>query len=196
VTCNQLENSIVRLFRKTRKRRKEGASLEEYLKRALVDEEAMTTVLRELEPFVYRVSYHLTQHQQDAEDLAQDVLYKICTKLQLFRGESSLQTWVYSMVMNTYKDHLRKKKTRHYDPLPEQAATRSFEEASNTRILLERMLRDLPEIDRQILILRFQNDLSVREVAEIMRISEANVKTRVFRLRDRFRGLFPQGGEV
>ncbi|GAX89203.1 RNA polymerase sigma factor [Effusibacillus lacus] len=170
--------------------------MEEFIKRALVDEEAMTTLLQELEPFVFRVSYHLTRHQQDAEDIAQDVLYKICTKLSSYRGDSSLQTWVYSLVMNTYKDFLRKKKFTQFEELPEHAATRSFEDSSNSRILLERLLQDLPEIDRHILILRFQNDLSVREVADIMNISEANVKTRVFRLKDRLRALFLQGGEA
>lgn len=170
--------------------------MEEFIKRALVDEQEMTALLQELEPFVYRVSYHLTRHQQDAEDIAQDVLYKICTKLSSYRGDSSLQTWVYSLVMNTYKDFLRKKKSRQFEALPEHAATRSFEDDSNSRILLERLLQDLPEIDRHILILRFQNDLSVREVAEIMNMSEANVKTRVFRLKDRLRSLFLKGGEV
>ncbi|MFC4766848.1 RNA polymerase sigma factor [Effusibacillus consociatus] len=170
--------------------------MEEFIKRALVDEEEMATLLGELEPFVYRVSFHLTRHQQDAEDIAQDVLYKICTKLSSYRGDSSLQTWVYSLVMNTYKDYLRKMKSRQAESLPEHAASRSFEDTSNSRILLEKLLQDLPELDRHILILRFQNDLSVREVAEIMNISESNVKTRVFRLKDRLRSLFLKGGEV
>jgi RNA polymerase sigma-70 factor (ECF subfamily) len=170
--------------------------MEEFIKRALVDEQEMTQLLQELEPFVYRVSYHLTRHQQDAEDITQEVLYKICTKLSSYRGDSSLQTWVYSLVMNTYKDHLRKKKNRQFEALPEHAATRSFEDSTNNRIQLERLLQDLPEIDRHILILRFQNDLPVREVAEIMKISESNVKTRVFRLKDRLRSLYLKGGEV
>ena len=75
-------------------------------------------------------------------------------------------------------------------------AGRRFEEAADARIVLNDLLQDLPEIDRHILILRFQNDLTVREVAEIMNLSEANVKTRVFRLKDRLRGLFLKGGEV
>lgn len=170
--------------------------MDELIKRALTDEETMILLLRELEPFVYRVSYHLTRHQQDAEDIAQETMYKICTKLQLYRGDSSLQTWVYSLVMNTYKDFLRKKKNRQFEPLSEFAASSSFENTSDTKIMFDKLLEDLPEIDRQIVILRFQNDLSVREVAEIMNISESNVKTRVFRLKDRLRMVVLQGGEA
>ncbi|MGB8956968.1 MAG: sigma-70 family RNA polymerase sigma factor [Tumebacillaceae bacterium] len=172
--------------------------MDEIIKRALIDESAMSQLLEELEPFVFRLSYHLTRHQQDAEDIAQDVLYKICTKLNMFRGDSSLQTWVYSLVINTHRDFLRKKKLRTHDELPEtlSAGGGSFEDEADTRIILNRLLQDLPEVDRHILVLRFQNDLTVREVAEIMNISESNVKTRVFRLKDRLRGLFYKGGEV
>ncbi|ASS74312.1 hypothetical protein CIG75_04460 [Tumebacillus algifaecis] len=170
--------------------------MDEIVKRALYDADAMSDLLDELEPFVFKVSFSLTRHQQDAEDLAQDVLYKICTKLSKFRGDSSLQTWVYSLLMNAYKDSLRKKKIRMTEPLPEHTPVSSFEAAADARMMLEEALRGLPETDRNILILRFQNDLSVREVAEIMNLSESNVKTRVFRIKDRLRGLFLQGGEV
>ncbi|TCP58268.1 RNA polymerase sigma-70 factor (ECF subfamily) [Tumebacillus sp. BK434] len=170
--------------------------MDEIVKRALYDADAMSDLLDELEPFVFKVSFSLTRHQQDAEDLAQDVLYKICTKLSKFRGDSSLQTWVYSLIMNAYRDALRKKKIRQTEPLPDQTPVSSFEKAADARLMLEAALKGLPETDRNILILRFQNDLSVREVAEIMNLSESNVKTRVFRIKDRLRSLFLQGGEV
>jgi RNA polymerase sigma-70 factor (ECF subfamily) len=170
--------------------------MDDIVKRALVDEQAMTSLLTELEPFVYRVAYHLTNHQQDAEDIAQDVLYKVCTKLSQYRGDSSLQTWVYALVLNTYRDELRKKKVRQTEPFDERMATKGFEEAADVRLVWQAMLKELPEADRNILILRFQNDLSVREVAKILNMTEANVKTKVFRLKDRLRNLLLKGGEV
>ncbi|MCX7571195.1 sigma-70 family RNA polymerase sigma factor [Tumebacillus sp. DT12] len=170
--------------------------MDDIVKRALVDEQAMHSLLSELEPFVYRVAYHLTHHQQDAEDIAQDVLYKVCTKLSMYRGDSALQTWVYSLVMNTYRDFLRKKKVRLTEPLDEGMSSGGFEEAADARMIWQAVLQELPEADRNILILRFQNDLSVREVAEILNMTEANVKTKVFRLKDRLRSLFFKGGEV
>ncbi|MFD2169680.1 RNA polymerase sigma factor [Tumebacillus lipolyticus] len=170
--------------------------MDEIVKRALHDANAMSDLLDELEPFVFKVSYSFTRHQQDAEDLAQDVLYKICTKLSKFRGDSSLQTWVYTLIMNSYKDSLRKKKNRKTEPLPDDTPISSFEAAADARLMFEEALKGLPETDRDILVLRFQNDLSVREVAAIMNLSESNVKTRVFRIKDRLRSLFFQGGEV
>lgn len=170
--------------------------MEDLVRQALVDEAEMSRLLGDLEPFVFRLSYHLTRHQHDAEDLAQEVLTKICTRLASFRGESSLQTWVYTMVVNTHRDQLRRKKIRHVEELSNDLPTESFEDAADARLLWSKLIQELPEIDRHILVLRFQNDLSVREVAKIMNLTESNVKTRCFRLRDRLRSLFFQGGEV
>jgi RNA polymerase sigma-70 factor (ECF subfamily) len=168
--------------------------VEEIVRRAMVDERELSRLLADLEPFVFRLSYHLTRHQHDAEDLAQEVLAKICTRLASFRGDSTLQTWVYTMVVNTHRDQLRKKKLRQAEELTRDVPAKSFEEESDARLLWQKLLQDLPEVDRHILVLRFQNDLSVREVAEIMNLSESNVKTRCFRMRDRLRGVFVQGG--
>lgn len=156
----------------------------------------MRRLLEQIEPVVYRLSYHLTYHQQDAEDITQDVLYKVCTKLSTYHKQSSFQTWVYTLVMNTFKDFCRKRRRLYACPLQENEATLSFEAAADARITVSQLLSGLPEIDRQILILRFQIGLSVKEVAEVMKISEASVKTKVFRLRQRLQVLFPIGGEA
>jgi RNA polymerase sigma-70 factor, ECF subfamily len=170
--------------------------LDEGIKRALYDKEAMSQLLDELEPVVFRIAYHLTRHQQDAEDLAQEVLYKICTKLSLYRGESSFHSWVYVMALNSYRDMYRKRKNDQRDTMPLDACDPSFEHDADWRIVLDQLLKELPEIDRNIVILRFQNDLSVRQVAEIMKITEANVKTRVFRLKDKLKRMLLPGGEA
>ncbi|MBL0389196.1 sigma-70 family RNA polymerase sigma factor [Tumebacillus sp. ITR2] len=165
------------------------------LQRALLEEEAMDQLLNELEPFVYRVAFHLTRHQQDAEDLTQEVLYRICKRLSTYRSDCTFQSWVYTMTLNLHRDFLRKKKSRPTEELPDRFSSVSFEGEVDTRILIHRMLEQLPQIDQHIVLLRFQNDLTVREVAQIMDISESNVKTRIFRLRNRLKSYFDKGGE-
>lgn len=170
--------------------------MEDYLELALTDANTMTRLLEEIQPLVYRLSYHLTQHQQDAEDIAQEVLYKVCTKLSMYRKQSSFQTWLYALVVNTFKDFYRKRKRKPVVPLQVHDATTSFESDADLRIAMGQLLNELPEVEKQILILRFQTGLSVKEVAEIVRLSEANVKTKVFRLKRRMQVLFQKGGEV
>ncbi|MBL0386678.1 sigma-70 family RNA polymerase sigma factor [Tumebacillus sp. ITR2] len=172
--------------------------MEHQIQRALQSAEAMTEFLRELEPFVYRVSYHLTGHRQDAEDLAQDSLLKVCRNLHSYRGDCAFQSWVYRICLNTQRDAVRKKKNVSLVEIQESSSTsEGFEGTLSLKLSVQKLLKDLPELDRQIFILRFEQDLSVKEVAQMLEMKEATVKTRLFRLRDRLREqLSPTGGEA
>jgi RNA polymerase sigma-70 factor, ECF subfamily len=172
--------------------------VEHQIQRALQSADAMTEFLRELEPFVSRVSYHLTGHRQDAEDLAQDTLVKVCRHLHAYRGDCALQSWIYRIVMNTQRDSLRKKKHVELVEITESSSTSDgFEGGVSLKLSVQRMLKDVPEVDRHIYFLRFAQDMSVKEVADLREMKEATVKTRLFRLRDRLReNLLPVGGDV
>nr|WP_236587959.1 sigma factor [Tumebacillus amylolyticus] len=104
----------------------------------------MARLLVDLEPFVFRLSFHLTLHQHDAEDLAQEVLAKICVRLTSFRGDSTLQTWVYTMVVNTHRDPLRKKKLRQAEALKADIPSTSWEDAADARLGGIRALEEAP----------------------------------------------------
>jgi RNA polymerase sigma-70 factor, ECF subfamily len=165
--------------------------MEEIIKRALVDEAAMTQLLEDLEPFVYRVAYHFSRNQADAEHIAERVLYGICTKLSTFRGGMTLQNWVYSLVRSAHQEQAAKS-----DQIQPAPAGRAAPSDTSPGRKLEQLLQDLSEIDRHILVLRFQNGLPVREVAEIVNLPESQVQHRVIGLRDRLRGMQGRGGAV
>lgn len=162
--------------------------MEHQIKRALQDAEGMADFLRELEPFVYRVCYHLTGHQQDAEDLAQDALLKVCRHLHTYRGDCAIQSWIYRIILNQQRDFIRKKKNVTLVEITETASTtEGFEGSVSMKMVLQELLQELEGVDRQIFILRFQEDLSLKEIAELLEMKEATVKTRLFRMRDRLR---------
>ncbi|MGZ4123048.1 MAG: RNA polymerase sigma factor [Tumebacillaceae bacterium] len=167
--------------------------MEHQIKRALQDADAMTEFLRELEPFVYRVCYHLTGHQHDAEDLAQDALLKVCRHLHTYRGDCALQSWIYRIILNQQRDAVRKKKGVTLVEITETASTtEGFEGSVSLRMVVQELLQELEGVDRQIFILRFQEDMPLKEIAEVLEMKEATVKTRIFRLRDRLREYLKQ----
>ncbi|MGZ4163269.1 MAG: RNA polymerase sigma factor [Tumebacillaceae bacterium] len=167
--------------------------MEHQIKRALQDADAMTEFLRELEPFVYRVCYHLTGHQHDAEDLAQDALLKVCRHLHTYRGDCAIQSWIYRIILNQQRDAVRKKKGVTLVEITETASTtEGFEGSVSLRMVVQELLQELEGVDRQIFILRFQEDMPLKEIAEVLEMKEATVKTRIFRLRDRLREYLKQ----
>jgi RNA polymerase sigma-70 factor (ECF subfamily) len=162
--------------------------MEHQIKRALQDAEGMADFLRELEPFVYRVCYHLTGHQQDAEDLAQDALLKVCRHLHTYRGDCAIQSWIYRIILNQQRDFIRKKKNVTLVEITETASTtEGFEGSVSMKMVLQELLQELEGVDRQIFILRFHVYLSFNDIADLLFIKYATVKTRLFRMRDRLR---------
>jgi len=168
---------------------------------ALLDKSAMTELLTLVEPYVFQTAYYLTGSKMDGEDVAQDALWKICRSLHQFKGNSSFRTWVYSVVLNTYRDAVRKKKTL-FVPLEDVEASLidrapSVEETVAAKGNLETLRREillLQQEDREIFVLRHMQQLSYQEVATALGVSEQHVRSRLYRVRQKLKSKL-YGGE-
>ena len=114
-----------------------------------------------------------------AEDAAQDVFIKAWRGLATFRGDSSEKTWLLRIAANTCRDYQRTGWLRFMDRSVtpedvEQGAAFDLPDDS-----LSRAITDLPALLRQAVTLRYFEELSIREMAQVMRVSEATVKRRV-----------------
>ncbi|PWK13123.1 RNA polymerase sigma factor [Tumebacillus permanentifrigoris] len=165
---------------------------------ALVDQASMAELLRMIEPYVFQTAYYLTGSKMDGEDVAQDALWKICRSLHQFKGDSSFRTWVYSVVLNTYRDAARKKR-RVTVPLEDTYVDHapSVEETVATRSRLDDLRREIMKLnteDREIFVLRHLQQLSYSEVAATMEVTEAHVRSRLYRTRQKLKHML-YGGE-
>lgn len=148
---------------------------------------------------IYRLSLRMLGTPQDAEDITQETFIKALNALPGFEGRSSLSTWLYRIAMNEALMVLRKKHPEMIsvdedreteegipDPiqikdwccLPENEMLNS-----ETRSHLDQAIAKLSSSLRAVFVLRDIQGLSIQETAEIMKISEANVKTRLLRAR-------------
>lgn len=114
-----------------------------------------------------------------AEDAAQDVFIKAWRGLATFRGDSSEKTWLLHIAANTCRDYQRTGWFRFMDRrvTPEDvecAAAFDFPDDS-----LSKAITALPALLRQAVTLRYFEDLSIREMAQVLRVSEATAKRRV-----------------
>lgn len=162
--------------------------------------EALTT---RYEKQIYTLAYRIVRQQQDAEDVVQQTFLSVLENLGSFRGEASFATWLFRIATHAALKVLRKRKgletvsleeaTEPQDgrdalPHPEFIADwrQSPEELvrrNETRRLLDEALDKLDEKHRLVFLLRDVEGLSVRETAEALGISEANVKVRLLRAR-------------
>ena len=146
----------------------------------------------------------MTGSAQDAEDLLQDVFVHAHRKLDSFRGESSLGTWLYRLAVNQCLDHLRSRQSRvarATDSLDEEGAAEPAAAApalpqAIARIDLERAIAQLPDGCRAVFVLHDVEGLDHREVGAALGISEGTSKSQVHKARMKLRVLLRGMGAV
>jgi len=192
-----------------------SASSEE---RALVEalrageQDAYETLIERYQQPVFSVVSRVMDHADDAADVTQEVFLKIFRKIDAFRGESTLKTWIYRIAVNEAHNH-RRWFGRHRrqevaleaedgrqgvcDLIPDRGPS-PFEMAceQETQELLEDALKRLSVQYRAALVLREVEGLRYEEIAEIMEVSLGTVKSRILRGREALRKVLAEHLEV
>ena len=149
---------------------------------------------------VYRYVNYRIGNASVAEDLTSDVFEKALKHFDSYRQEKASQaTWLMTIARNTITDHFRKEgrvQVVREDDAPEEVSQEPNVEEQVTRLEEVRQLRlclaGLPQLDQDIISLKFGAGLNNREIARTLKVSESNVGTRLFRalrrLRDSFKG--------
>jgi RNA polymerase sigma-70 factor (ECF subfamily) len=157
-------------------------------------------LIRPCERAIYFLLFSLLRNEAEAEDAAQETAIKVFLNLHSFRGDSQFRTWVLSIARNEGLGRLRKQGSRREDSLDagtdEQtgdytpAILTSWREVpleALERKELGAMLREaidgLPEIYRNVVLLRDIEEMDVRETAAALGITEGAVKVRLHRAR-------------
>lgn len=189
------------------------------------DEAAVRVLIRRCNQQLFRVSRSILHTDSEAEDAVQTAYVTAFTKLESFRGDAGFSTWLTRIVMNESYNRLRRQRpivelaeyrdsktngseTDQLDSMTPPPASPEAEFARyEIRKFLEQAIDVLPEPFRLIYVLRDVQEMSTREVAELLDINLVTVKTRLFRARhllrieirkniaQEFSGIFPFDGK-
>ena len=152
---------------------------------------------------IYALALKMTGNNNDAEDIVQETLLKAIDNIDKFRGESSFGTWLYSIALNQARAHLVRQKKTDLKPieeyLPGSAAKdmnrkeeyRLFDwkdphqmlEQEELRMIIDQGLASLPPEYREVFVLRYYDELSIKEISTLINESVAATKSRVLRAR-------------
>jgi len=132
--------------------------------------------------------YHV-KNKADAEDVSQEVFWRIFNYIKKYDSSRKFFSWVYAIELNVIKSFFRKKK-KHFLVLNEDILNLIvFHDdgllSSDDKITLFKALDKIDIEERNILFYKYIDDLSIKEIAEIYRISEENVKVRIFRAKEK-----------
>jgi RNA polymerase sigma factor (sigma-70 family) len=135
-----------------------------------------------------KVAFTYLKDRHLAEDIVQDVFLKCYLKLDTFRNECTVESWLYKVTINQSIDYLRSSNFKksfptecfdffeHDQPTPEnKLIKRQFKEE------LYKHIHNLSKIYKEVIILFYLDNLSIKEIQELLHINISTVKTRLFR---------------
>lgn len=148
------------------------------------DASAFDALVRTYQRDLYRLAYRLTRNMEDAKDLAQEALLRAYRALPRFDGRASVYTWLYRITLNLCLNHRRGRPVEGMDPTDGLAdpAPGPLEAllGSERQAAVAAAIASLPPQQRATVILRAQEGLPHRAIAEILECSEGTVKANFY----------------
>lgn len=147
------------------------------------DPAAFEVIVRRHQAMVYSIGWHYLANAHIAEELAQDVFLQLHQRLGEIESPAHLTQWLRKVAVHRAIDETRRRRLQPrtgLERVPELADRREPGDPM-LRGLLARLVAKLPDQSRMIVVLRYGEDLDAPEIAELLRIPAATVRTRLHR---------------
>ena len=146
---------------------------------------------------VYNKCYGFATNKEEAQDLAHDVFIKLFVKLKTFKGTAKFSTWLYSFTYNFCVNYVTrnnyKKNEKNFEGEISDSEDDDESEASIFEMKAEKLKKALELIDpndKMLLLLKYQDDLSIKELMDSLEINESAVKMRLKRAREKLISIY------
>ena len=168
------------------------------------DQLAFHRLVDHYQPEIYRMLYYRTRSRMDAEDLTQDVFLKAYKHLPRLQSPAVFRSWLYRIAVNRVKDHFRKMRFRalfgnssvddeNFRETEEMVmAPQAPEELERKEFWrqVEKMLNVLSRMEKEVFILRFFDQLSLKEITAALGKNESTIKTHLYRALKKMKAAF------
>lgn len=166
------------------------------------DPELLDRLIEQYQYRLFRYLLYITDSQERAEDFFQETWIRVLERGHQYDGRSKFEAWLFAIARHMVIDWQRQKKMQSLDALtdPEEGAPKEFTDEKDTsplQLVLSReegaavqaSLGKLAAIYREVLLLRFQEDLGLAEIADVLGTPMSTVKSRLYRGLQELKGL-------
>jgi RNA polymerase sigma-70 factor (ECF subfamily) len=140
---------------------------------------------------VYNRCLSFASSKEEAQDLAHDIFIKLFIKLRTFKGESKFSTWLYSFTYNFCVNYVNRNNYKKNEKNFEYEIADEVDDSSEEELFelkadkLKKALDIVDPNEKMILLLKYQDDLSLKEIQQLLQIGESAVKMRLKRAREK-----------
>ncbi|MDA7501920.1 sigma-70 family RNA polymerase sigma factor [Chitinophagales bacterium] len=166
------------------------------------NEVAFSQLVERHKDYVFSLCVRTLKNRANAEEVAQEIFIKMFRKLSSFKGDAKFTTWLYTIAYRACLDFIRRNKAKSYSLDSEDSSLQISAvgenpqekmEANELTAILKEQLDKMKPQDASLISLFYFKEKNVKEVAEIMNLSESNVKVKIHRLREKMRVTLVEG---
>ncbi len=157
------------------------------------DRMAFHQLVERFQALIFRTLYYRTHSREEAEDLAQDVFLRAFKNLHRLKSPLLFRSWLYRIAINRVRDYYRRKKLKTMlgfasideGAFEEMPAPAPFEAKTIQReafwARIREMMAAMSRLEKEVFYLRFFDELSIKEIATVLKKNESTVKTHLYR---------------
>ena len=158
---------------------------------------AFEELVRRYEPVIFNTCRSFIGSHQDAEEVCQTIFLKVFNHITRFEGRSTFKTWLFRITYNscmTRRASLARKSERQRQYIAQHEEQTEYYDTKTPVDFGEgrtaAALKQLPEEDQRILVLRFISELALQEIADTMELKLSAAKMRLYRAMERFKQVY------
>lgn len=167
------------------------------------DREAFGELVEQYRDNVYRLAYRMCGNAYDADEAAQEAFVAAWRALPNFRGDAKFSTWLYRLTTNAAIDVMRREK-RHQtvgdgemvDLADDADSPQETVERTEQQEAVQKALATLSEEYREVLLLRYMEELDYAEIAEVLQLPSGTVKSRINRAKAALKTALLKSGNI
>lgn len=156
-------------------------------------ESVFLSVIEQNKGLIYKIANSFKKDEEDKKDLVQEIIFQLWKAFPRFDDRNKLSTWMYKIALNTAISSYRKEKSKRQFVIPLTESMISFTDDEypdqNAFNLLQQFILELKELDRALMLL-YLEEKSGKEMSEILGLSEANIRTKINRIKEHLKGKF------
>ena len=160
-------------------------------------EEAYRQLIEEYGNRLLRTCCLILKDREEAEDIVQETFIKVFNKIDSFKGKSSLYTWIYAIALNLSRDRMRMKQDmlELKDEWIGNDDVESQVETNIDRELLRKEIFEMNTLYREVLVLFYFEELSIKEISNLLNEKEGTIKSKLSRGRSILKESLLKGGQ-
>jgi RNA polymerase sigma-70 factor (ECF subfamily) len=137
--------------------------------------------IRNNQESIYRFAYSYVKNRTDALDIVQESIYKALKNYRSLKDNSKIKSWLFSIVRNTSLTYLKKSKREIlYEVVPEKIE-KNINEVNIDSLDLYSAIEKLPVESKELIVMRYLEDMELKEMAKILKININTLKSRLYK---------------